>query len=299
MGYVSTYLKQEISIDRLVTVHYFEYTSDYFFSGEVHNFWEFLYVDKGEVEVTAGENCYLLKKGEVIFHKPMEFHNLWANGHVAPNLVVVSFECDSPAIKFFENKILTMDDNERNFLGHILEEAQQTFSSHLNNPDLRMLELRPETPFASEQMIKLYLELLLLELVRKGDEPRPDAKITSSFQEKELRDVFNRITDYLEANIRNRITLDDVCHDNLVGRSYLQKIFREKSGGGVMDYYGKLKISAAKQAIREGALNFTGIANDLGYGSIHYFSRYFKKVTGMTPSEYASSVKIRSEKQKT
>ena len=44
--------------------------------------------------------------------------------------------------------------------------------------------------------------------------------------------------------------------------------------------------------IREGSHNFTEIAALLGYNSIHYFSRHFKKVTGMTPSEYASSVKV-------
>ncbi|MEG1761408.1 MAG: AraC family transcriptional regulator [Hydrogenoanaerobacterium sp.] len=296
MGYTSTDLEQEIIIDKLVTVHYFEYTSDYFFSGEVHDFWELLYVDKGEVEVTAGETRYLLKKGDIIFHKPMEFHNLWANGRVAPNLIVISFECSSPAISFFEEKILTISDNERNLLGSILDEAKQTFSSPLSNPDLRMLEKRTDTPFASEQMIKLCLELMLILLIRRGDQQQPSTKITSSFQEKEISDVFNKITAYLEENVRNHITLDDVCHDNLVGRSYLQKIFREKSGGGVMDYYGRLKITAAKQKIREGTLNFTGIANDLGYSSIHYFSRHFKKITGMTPSEYASSVIIRSEK---
>lgn len=295
MGYVSTFLNKEINIDYLVTVHYFEYTSDYFFTGEVHNFWEFMYVDKGEVEVTAGESCYLLRKGDIIFHKPMEFHNLWANGVIAPNLVVVAFKCDSPAMKYFEDKILRVSDSERDLLAKIVEEANQTFSSPLNDPNLRALEKSEKGQFASEQVIKLSLELMLLQLVRKNDVPQTNIKITSSIREREGQDVFARVQYYLEENIDKQITLDDVCRDNLLGRSYLQKIFREKTGGGVMDYFGKMKISAAKQAIREGTRNFTGIANDLGYSSIHYFSRHFKKVTGMTPTEYASSVKIRAE----
>ncbi|MEG2287978.1 MAG: helix-turn-helix transcriptional regulator, partial [Ruthenibacterium sp.] len=59
-----------------------------------------------------------------------------------------------------------------------------------------------------------------------------------------------------------------------------------------MEYFGTLKINAAKRIVREGNHNFTEIAVLLGYNSIHYFSRHFKKVTGMTPSEYASSVKV-------
>ena len=107
----------------------------------------------------------------------------------------------------------------------------------------------------------------------------------------------DKVTAYLEANIHRRLTLEDVCRENLVGRSYLQKIFREKTGGGVMEYFGRLKIESAKQMIRHNRNNFTEISTRLGYTSIHYFSRHFKKVTGMTPSEYASSVKILTTKK--
>lgn len=81
---------------------------------------------------------------------------------------------------------------------------------------------------------------------------------------------------YLEDNIAKRLTLSDICRDNLVGRSYLQKIFREKTGGGAMEYFGTLKIDAAKRMIREGTHNFTEIAALLGYNSIHYFSAISK-----------------------
>ena len=57
----------------------------------------------------------------------------------------------------------------------------------------------------------------------------------------------------------------------------------------------RLKIQAARRLIREGRLNFTQIASRLGYQSIHYFSRRFHLITGMTPSEYAHSVKMLAE----
>ncbi|POO88627.1 AraC family transcriptional regulator, partial [Clostridium sp. 2-1] len=64
--FTRTVLKKEIVVDDLVTVHYFEYTSDFFFPGETHDFWEFLYVDKGQLEVTADTTDYILKKGNII-----------------------------------------------------------------------------------------------------------------------------------------------------------------------------------------------------------------------------------------
>lgn len=53
MDYKYVTLKDDISIDKLYTVHYFEYMNDYSFVGESHDFWEFLYVDKGAVNITA------------------------------------------------------------------------------------------------------------------------------------------------------------------------------------------------------------------------------------------------------
>ena len=94
--YIGTEIKQEIIINKVYTIHYFEYTKDFFFGGEEHDFWEFLYVDAGVVEVTAGGVQHTLFKGDILFHEPGEFHQLWANGKTAPNLVVMSFECNSP-----------------------------------------------------------------------------------------------------------------------------------------------------------------------------------------------------------
>ena len=51
MGYVPTELVCPLRIQQVVSVHYFEYSSNYAFVGEQHDFWEFLYVDKGEVSV--------------------------------------------------------------------------------------------------------------------------------------------------------------------------------------------------------------------------------------------------------
>jgi YesN/AraC family two-component response regulator len=57
-----------------------------------------------------------------------------------------------------------------------------------------------------------------------------------------------------------------------------------------MEYFYRLKIEEAKRLIRNGTNNFTQIADKLGYSTIHYFSRQFKKIVGMSPSEYSKSI---------
>ena len=300
MAYVGVQLENSISVDELFTVHYFEYMSDFSFAGESHDFWEFVYVDKGEVNVTADSIRTTLKKGDIIFHKPNEFHTVQATGTIAPNLAVISFSSSSPAISFFEDKILRIDELERNLLADIIIEARNCFESPLDDPYLTHMVKKTPDIFGSEQMLRILLEHFLIHIVRRQSNPiilkkklpLQPLKTTKSRSDSE---VFNRVIDYLEANLSEHISLELICRDNLIGRSQLQKLFQEKTGNGVIEYFSKMKIDAAKQLIRTGHMNFTQISQELGYSSIHYFSRQFKKLTGMTPSEYASSIKAKSE----
>ena len=104
MGYEAIRLQRPLAVDDIVSVHYFEYSSNYYFEGECHDFWEFLYVDKGELDVRAGDVVQHLKKGQIIFHKPGEFHALSANGVVAPNLVVVGLSATARPCVFLKTE---------------------------------------------------------------------------------------------------------------------------------------------------------------------------------------------------
>lgn len=298
MNYKGIVLSRDFSIEKLFSCHYFEYMSDFYFAGETHNFWEFLCVDRGEVEVTAANHHYTLKRGEIIFHKPNEFHGLKANGTVAPNLVVASFQCDSPAMAFFEEKILTIGEIERNLLASIITEANHAFSSKLDDPYLEELQKSAVYHPGSEQLIQIYLEQLLIQLYRRYTASYRQVPVTQSIKLKNDSDTYGRILSYLEDNLTLHLTIEQICHDNLIGRSQLQKLFRDHNNCGVIDYFSRMKINAARQMIRNQNLNFTQIADHLGYTSIHYFSRQFKKTTGMSPSEYASSIKLLSEDPK-
>ncbi len=293
MDYIRTPIKEDLKIQKLISVHYFEYARDYVFEGEKHDFWEFLYVDKGEVEVMADASGYRLKQGEMIFHKPEEFHNVWANGKVAPNLIVISFECSSAAVRYFENKILGIGGYEKNLLAQIIKEAREAYASPLDNPSLKKLEKRDGSLFGCEQLIKIYLEQMLIYMIRKENSLSVESKLSSSVKERSDEDMMNRLAGYLQEHVYDHLTFENVCRYSRLSKTNLKVLFKERTGMGVMEYFKKLKVEESKKMIREGEYNFTGIAHKLGYTSIHYFSRHFKKVTDMTPSQYAHSVKVK------
>lgn len=291
MSYTGVTLDELIQIKTLYSVHYFEYMSDFSFGGESHDFWEFIYVDKGEVGITADTAKHILKKGEIAFHKPNEFHDVTATGYSAPNLIVVSFQCTSPYVSFFENKILKIEHPEKQLLANIILEAQNCFEGSLNDTYQTTL-IEKHDVFAGKQLIRNYLEQFLLHIIRRYDHTSSLYKDLAKTPKASVdSDIFDRVTAYLDANIRCKLSIDQICRANLIGRSQLQKLFNDKTGLGVIDYFSKLKIESAKELIRMNKMNFTQISEYLGYSSIHYFSRQFKKIAGMTPSEYASSIK--------
>lgn len=288
MTYLPLLPHRPIQVESLYTVHYFEYAGSYAFSGESHDFWELLYVDRGTLRVTAGTQVRELSRGQMIFHAPGEFHALSATG-VAPDLVVVSFGCASPEMAFFHGLVTTAGEPERALLARIVEESTAAFSTPLDNPATRHLLRREPAPFGGEQLACAALEELLIRLIRRSRQPA--SPLPAPGEDESLK----RVAAYMERHLDRPLTLEQICRDNLIGRSQLQKLFHAHTGGGVMEYFGMLKIQAARRMIREGRLNVTQIAARLGFQSVHYFSRRFRKLTGMSPSEYARSVRMLSE----
>ena len=301
MGYDGITLHNSINIGKIYSIHYFEYMNDFSFEGESHNFWEFICVDKGEVGVTAGDSFTILKKGDIAFHQPNEFHNVQAVSGIAPNLVVISFQCTDDAMRFFKKKILQIDETERNLLADIIIEARRCFDCRLDDPYLQNMPMKEPDLFGAEQMIHLLLTQFIIHLIRRYSAPLmlhkrlPRLESIKATKSRSDTEVFNRIVGYLEEKLNTRVTIEQICHDNLIGRSQLQKIFKEQCNMGIIEYFSLMKINAAKELMRTNQMNFTQISELLGYTSIHYFSRQFKKVTGMTPSEYASSIKAMAD----
>lgn len=298
MGYQGIRLASSIAIQKLYSLHYFEYYSDFAFPGESHDFWEFVCVDKGEILITAGKRHISLSAGDVAFHQPNEFHDLRANGVVAPNVLVVSFATASRDMDFFREKVLHIDAAERSILAAVIQEGRACFGQRLDNPWQKVLTAKKTREWGCEQMIRLKVEEFLLHIRRRYDRvvvpPEPDTLRT--VRQNSDRELLRQVTDYMKAGINRHLTLDEISRDNFCSRARLQRLFSVYEKCGVIEYFNRMKIGTAREMIRTGSMNFTQIADFLGYCSVHYFSRQFRRQTGMSPSEYASSIKAAAEK---
>ena len=94
-------LRSVINITKLITVLSYELSPNFYTEGETHNFWEMVYVDRGKIYCHADDEVKLLKKGEIIFHQPNEFHSLKCDGVQSASVFIITFDCKSSAMNFF------------------------------------------------------------------------------------------------------------------------------------------------------------------------------------------------------
>ncbi|MBQ8658807.1 MAG: AraC family transcriptional regulator [Clostridia bacterium] len=285
--YVKTKLQSVINVSKIVTIHYYEFNRNFVFGGESHDFWEMVYIDKGRVEIAQDEEHIELNQGEIVFHRPNEFHSIRALDS-SPNFFVVSFVCDSATMRYFEKFHTVLDKTLQPFLSSIIREAEQTYIIPKNDPSLKRLVKKEAAPLGGEQLIKTYLEQLLILLVR-GAVLKEKTGVFPSKESMESH-IVGSVKKFLRENANDVVRVNDVCKKLGYSKSYLSTLFREQSGETLAAYATRVKIDRAKQMIRDGNKNFTEISDALSFDNPQYFSRVFKRVTGMTPTEFKLSL---------
>ncbi len=287
--YIKTTLTSIVNISKIVTVHYYEFDKNFVFEGESHNFWEMTYIDRGRVLVCRDDEEIELGQGEIIFHRPNEFHSIRALDS-APNFFVVSFVCTSPAMQYFEKHHSALNKPLRNFISAIVKEAEQTYVIPKNDTSLKKLTKKENAPIGAEQLIKTYLEQLFIFLIRDITK----AGEISVFPNKESMEnhLITSIKSLIAENVEHSLRVEDICARIGYSKSYLSSLFRDQTGTTITGYSTRMKIDAAKRMIREDGLNFAQISDRLSFDNPQYFSRVFKRVTGMSPTEFKHSLNL-------
>ena len=98
--------------------------------------------------------------------------------------------------------------------------------------------------------------------------------------------VIKKAIDYIENNFHKDISLDELAGDLGISSYYFSKLFKEEKGEGFVEYLTRRRVDEAKALLKspEHSIKEVGVA--CGYSDPNYFSRIFKKSTGMTPTEY-------------
>ncbi|MBE5749824.1 MAG: helix-turn-helix domain-containing protein [Clostridiales bacterium] len=276
-------IKSLLVISRIVSIHYLEPEEPMRQEEEHHDFWEAVFVFKGLATYAQAGQSFELKEGQMVFHSPNVSHALSCDK--GTKIFVVSFECLSEAMRFFDARTVKLKQRQTAFVREIIEIAKKTYDITFYNSDIELLSLLPQPTLGGEQLIKNYLEMLLIDIMRSLTETEYGNDVF--LQETEINNkLAEDIIKILKANLFTRLSIDDIAKKISYSKAYIFRQFKSATNKSVMDYYLDLKIKAAKEMLRGDDMSVKEISEKLAFDSSNYFTKTFKKLTGLTPTEY-------------
>lgn len=277
-----------ISVSRIANVHYFEFTSQYQTPNNSHDFWELLFIDTGSIYVNSENFSGVLSDNQLIIHRPNEKHLLKCIDNVCPNIIIIGFECLSYDLDIFSHSPITLQPNHKKMLSEIMKEGMNVYAPPYDIPYTLEMKKREEYLFGADQMLKINLEAFLITLVREYNQLNTLSK-NNTLPDNKISDVLN----YIKEHYTENISLDNICFLFGTNKTSLCRNFKNECGTTILNYINQLKVKDAKRFLREQKMSITEISENLGFSSIHYFCRLFKKHTGLSPKEYKKTIKSR------
>ena len=306
MVWVAHPVKPQIQLPAFYSLFEIHYDRGYEFPGESHNFWECLYVKEGEVCVSGDERVYDLGRGSIIFHKPLELHKFIVTGERGADLFIFSFSAEGPLTGWLSEKVFALTQFQQELLWKLYALARQSAGTGGDTGSggaaraghntgtggaagsgggvrtsgkaggyYRYLEPFDRLP-AYSQTVASFLELFMLSLAATGS--------VSSVSSDPEAILFSRAVNYLNSNIHRQPSVPETARFCGVSESGLKRLFDKYAGISVHKYLLKLKIKAAVQLLESGQ-TVSRTAQELGFNTQSYFSRAFKRETGLSPSQ--------------
>ncbi|WP_426451846.1 AraC family transcriptional regulator [Paenibacillus sp. S-38] len=247
-----------------------------------HEHYEMIYVTRGEAVFRIGQQRHQAGPGDILFVNGGELHEGYSLRHAEPvEYYAVVYD---PAL--FEQ----IDDPHYREITLPLREGRWSFPPKVSPGDeaypavRRYLEgLIEECSMkqtAYEAGTKSLLALLLTVLARHGllsetEVGRPDERTVKRFMP---------LFDYIDAHYGCRITVDEAARLVSLSPYHFCKLFKRATGQTFVSFVNERRVNKAEELLRSTDLPVTEIAERVGFGSINYFDRVFKKVKRSSPS---------------
>ena len=259
--YKKCIISKQIQLDAIVTFHDSIYKSDFYYEGEMHDFWEVVCIIGGQAEVVAGNNVFLL-------HPPMEFHNLRPAGGTSMQALIVSFYASR--MPDLSERIFKLTSKIVEQFQSLCQRAKSFFTFTLCQG---LLTSVIEGKELEASMFLTKLEYLLHRLMTDGANVAQPSR-TQSAQ-----------TYVMEQNLDKKLSICELAARCSIGEANMRSIFRKYAGKGVMSYFNLMKIKKAIVYLQEGK-SVKETALMLGFSDQNYFNTVFKRMIGVPPRKY-------------
>lgn len=231
-----------------------------------------LYTNGKAQEISKGQ-IHFVKKGishRIVAHEGNNFRYICI-GYV-PNS---DYETTKDILKSLEsvNSFVANDSGNIRILSEMLINESYTKESYSN------------------VMINAYMVQIITEIYRlyNGTKKNEGNKYQNSYSGLAIYHALR----YIDRNYLEIKSIREISEKLSYSEYYLAHIFKEKMGVSIKQYITEKKISEGCNLLKNSNLSITEISDKLGYSSPHSFSQNFKKITGMSPTEYKSGASHR------
>lgn len=240
------------------------FSKNYDFKGESHNFIELVYIESGSAEIVENDKVYLLSSNDLILHKPMEFHRIKSGGQTSPHVYNLSFSVSGALPEQLFEGIFHLNFNDRERIAECFNLAKLFLNSNSNLYD--------------GQQTSDALSTLLIDIYKNSQFKNSVLTDNGALTYKQLiKDMQNAVCD--------NITITDLAKNNFISVSYVKKLFYQYANESPKKYYDTLRLKEAKRLLGNDILA-AQIAEAMHFSSPNHFTVFFKKLTGLTPTEY-------------
>ena len=239
---------------------------NFYFRGERHEPYELVYVDQGVLHTLIDGQDVILHPKECLIIGRDQWHIQFSDESVG--FLTVSFDLKSPYLDPLTDQVLRVGQDLRDLFRKMVHELEQTSFSN--------------------DYIESLMKILLIELIRQSNAPKKTTKLPSTnFSENE---IFNRALQQISGRITEKIDLQELAASIHISVPYLYVLFERHLGMPPGKYIMKIRIEESKLLLREGKLTIGEVGSRMGFSSIQHFSRQFRSVCGMSPSQYVKGL---------
>jgi len=113
--------------------------------------------------------------------------------------------------------------------------------------------------------------------------------LTFEFEKVKHADVVYKVIEYIKSNYQKHISLEEIARITYMSRTYLSSLFKKETGYSISEYINNIRISRAQNFLVESDVDIAEIARMCGFEDQSYFTKVFRRITGVTPKKYRDS----------
>lgn len=239
-----------------------------------HDEIEILSITYGEMELFVNGKLHPCRAGDLVF----------CSSRIPHATYVTDKGCTYTLVQFRSENYLEDGNNTGKYFNRFVRDAVLPF--HIfRNEELSLLIARALSEYSEKKeafdlYIKGAIHSMIALLCREGLLSTQNSAYSADIEK--IRPALS----YIEEHFASDITLEEISAVQNLNPSYFCRIFKRASGSGFIDYLNFVRICKSEKLLAAGTKSILDVSYDVGFSSVSYFNRIFKKYKNCTPTEY-------------